>query len=148
MEEMCKRFLVVCKLVLDNLDDPNLPNTRGVCKEISYILNKDRFFCIRIVGKYFNNIQECRESWLGMIGKTPVEIVNQLQIDVLRFFELFDYDEDLKPLHIAAEQSHLNLCAYIIEKTKDQNPRRYITIYLDLLDEIPVNINGDRLKVS
>ena len=60
-----------------------------------------------------------------MIGKTPVDIVNQLQDDVVRFFELFDYDGDLKPRHIAAEQSHLDLCAYIIEKTKDQNSKHF-----------------------
>ena len=149
MEEMCKRFLIVSVRVLNNLEDKDksLPNIRVVSREISYILNKDRFFCTRIIGKYYNNIQECRESWLGMkIGKTPVDIVNQLQYDVDRFFELFDYDGDLKPRHIAAEQSHLDLCEYIIEKTKDQNPRRYIAIYLNFLDKNPMKINGDQQK--
>lgn len=146
MEEMCKRFLIVCVRVLNNLEDKDksLPNIRVVSREISYILNKDRFFCTRIIGKYFNNIQECRESWLGMIGKTAVDIVNQLQYDVDRFFELFDYDGDLKPWHILAELSHLKLCEYIIEKTKNQNPRRYIPIYLNFLDKNPMKINEDQ----
>ena len=79
-----------------------------------------------------------------MIGKTAVDIVNQLQYDVDRFFELFDYDGDLKPWHILAELSHLKLCEYIIEKTKNQNPRRYIPIYLNFLDKNPMKINEDQ----
>ena len=100
MDILFKRFALVGKTVLNNLDDQSLTKSKEASKEISEFLDNGRFFWTRIIKKYNKNFEGFEESWKEVINKTPVDIVKQLAIAVPKFFESYSFKQ-VALLHIA-----------------------------------------------
>ena len=86
MDMLCKRFPLVKKKVLNNLDDQSLTRSKEVNRGIAESLEDERFYWIRIIKKYAGNFEGHEESWKEVIYKTPVDIIKQLAIAVKQFF--------------------------------------------------------------
>ena len=86
MENICERFPVITQMILNNVDDRSLINFKETSRDNDEMLNSERFYWIRIMKKYNGNFQEFYESWLKVINKSPVEIVEELALTVYQFF--------------------------------------------------------------
>ena len=112
---ICKRFPVVSKRVLNNLDDQTLTRSKEVNRDIAKSLEDERFYWIRTIKKHVENFKGHEESWKEVIYKTPINIIKELAIAVQLFFKAY-WHENMKmaPLHIGVENGSLQLCQYII----------------------------------
>ena len=55
MEIFFKRFPLASKMILRNLDNQSLVRSKEVSREVSEILDKERFYWIRIIAKHIEN---------------------------------------------------------------------------------------------
>ena len=99
METFYKRFPIASKMVLNNLDDQSLRNSKEASREISEFLDNGRFFWIRIIEKYKDNFNGFEKSWKEVINKTPTDVLKQLAKSVEKFFKTYSFKQ-VAPLHI------------------------------------------------
>ena len=122
MEIFFKRFPLASKMILRNLDNQSLVRSKEVSREVSEILDKEKFYWIRIIAKHIENFEGHHESWIEVINKTPTDVLKQLAVLVEEFFKDNSQRKNMAPLHIAAEKGDLGLCEKIITKTSNKNP--------------------------
>ena len=127
MEVICKRFSLVCKTVLKNLDDQSLINSNKASREMNKFINKEKFYWIQTIKKYSKNFEGHEESWKEAISKAPNEITKQLAIATHEYFKNYE-SFNVAPLHVAVEKGSPELCEYIISKTKEKNPQGNISV--------------------
>ena len=82
LDVICKRFPLVEKRILNNLDDQSLTRSKEANREIAEFLDNGKFFWIRIIKKYAGNFEGFEESWKEIIHRTPLDIVKQLALAV------------------------------------------------------------------
>ena len=87
MEELCKIFPLLSKMVLEDLDDESLTKVQESSKEIYNHHRNERFYWIRIIKKHNRNFNEFADPWRKVIEKTPVEIVKELAMTIRRIFQ-------------------------------------------------------------
>ena len=121
MNTFCKRFSRVSIIILNNLDDQSLNRSKKVSRGVFEILEKERFYWVRIIKSYAKKFEKHEESWNEVLNKTPVYFIKELAFALYQYFEFNDHDE-IAPLHIAALKGSFQLCQYIIAKTKNKNP--------------------------
>ena len=125
LEEMMLRFPHIVRDIFKELDKKSLTNCRNVSRvycdfidyEIPHLVRKNQG-CVRMV--------ESQQQWDKVLKNIPTQVAKEIFVTVKHFFQYDWYRKKLQwsPLHIAAEQGQLELCKFIIEKTKDANPRR------------------------
>ena len=86
MDDLCERFPLVAKMVLNNLDDQSLTNCKIVNRKLNNFIENERFYWIRILKKYVLNFVSFSDSWRKVIKKAPIEIVKELAIASQEFF--------------------------------------------------------------
>ena len=141
MDEIMIRFPVLFQGILKELDNKSLTKCRKIDKKWQNFIDNERFFLFRKLQKYHSNMEEFFEQWKKATQGASIETIGELSVAVLKFFEDTTYwqdtstyfcfylstrkkkDEQWSPLHITAEQGHLELSKYIIEKTGDKNPK-------------------------
>ena len=125
MEDLCKRFPLLGKMVFENVDDENLVKFKESSREINNHLQNERYYWTRIIKKHGEYFEEFADSWKKVICKTPAESVKELALTVEGYFNFSNFngyaDVQLHPIHVAAERGNLNLCQHIVEKTGDFN---------------------------
>ena len=124
MEELCIRIPHIFTIIFDYLDDQTFVNCRLVNKSWRDCIDMHKFSWIRIIQKYYGDINTYPDTWKKVLEKSTVDITKKLAIAVHNFFlNLLKYSlkphKRWEPLHIAAEQGHLDLCKYIMEKIGD-----------------------------
>ena len=122
MDNCCKRFPDVGKMILNNLNDQSLARSKKASRGIAVFLENERFYFVRIIRKYDEQFEGFEESWNEVINKTPIDFLKQLAVAVEDFFKENYWRKNLTPLHIAAEKDDLGLCEKIITKTSNKNP--------------------------
>ena len=130
MEEFCGRFPVLNKEILNQLDNQSLVNFKKSSVPMSKVMDQERCFWIRIIGKNNEYLESFSELWKKMIHKTPVEFVKDLALAVSLYFKIYLHLfiwKDTRflnptPHHIAAELGLLKLYKQIVEKTGLNNP--------------------------
>ena len=75
MDLLCKRFPLVNRMVLINLDDQSLTRSKEANREIAKFLDNEKFYWIRIIKKYMGNLEEFEESWKEVVNKAPLGII-------------------------------------------------------------------------
>ena len=140
MEEINKRFPLMTRLIVKNLDDQTLNQSKELNREVAKIVDQDSAFWIRIIRKYADKFEGHQKSWKEVSIKTPVHMIKQLAITAQNFFQKFqNLTSKLSPLHIAFESGNLELCQYVVAKVSDKNPQGDI----EVLDE-----NGAEVKLN
>ena len=122
MDLLCKRFPLLNKMILSNLNNQSLIRSKKVSREITRCLNKQRFYWIRLIKKFSKKFEGHEESWREALNKIPVAMIKQLASAVLKFFKIYTH-EKLAPLHYAVASGNLQLSEYLISKTKQKNPQ-------------------------
>ena len=134
MEVLCVRFSFVFKKLLFHLDDQHLVRLKEASRLVSHHIDDERYYYIRIIQKLFEQHNgragELPKSWKKVIEKTPIKIIRQLAIVTTNFIKTpcsvraWKMDNlQWHPLHVVAEQGHLELLNHVIEKTGDNNPK-------------------------
>ena len=122
MENCCKRFPDVGKIILNNLNDQSLARSKIANGGIANFLENERFYFVRIIRKYNKQFEGFEESWNEVINKTPTDVLKTLAFVVEEFFKENSSIKNMAPLRIAAEKDDLGLCEKIITKTSNKNP--------------------------
>ena len=135
MEVFCVRFPFVFKKLLFNVDDQHLVKLKKASRQVSNHIDDERYYYIRIIQKLFEQHNggcagEFPESWKKVIEKTPIKIIKQLAMVTTNFIKTPCSVRPWKmdtlqwhPLHVVAEQGHLELLNHVVEKTGDNNPK-------------------------
>ena len=134
MEVFCVRFPFVFKKLLFNVDDQHLVKLKKASRQVSNHIDDERYYYIRIIQKLFEQHNGCAgefpESWKKVIEKTPIKIIRQLAMVTTNFIKTPCLVRPWKmdtlqwhPLHVVAEQGHLELFNHVVEKTGDNNPK-------------------------
>ena len=84
MENCCKRFPVVGKMILSNLDNQSLVQSKKASRAISNSLENERFYYIRVIQNY-EKFNEFEESWKEVFHKTPVDVLKQLAVTIQKY---------------------------------------------------------------
>ena len=87
MENFCRRFPLVSKMVFNELDDQSLTKVKMSNREICQYLDEERFYWIRVLKSFRGRIGEFNESWKKVVNKAPTEIIQQFAIACRNFFE-------------------------------------------------------------
>ena len=123
--ENLSRFSVINQQILNNVDNKTLVNFNKASRIINQVLDKEKFYWIRIINNHSGRFQDFQEPWKKVIFKTPVGTVKQLALAVHKFFQGIPtrIEKQWHPLFIAADQGSLELCEHIANKTGDKNPK-------------------------
>ena len=123
-EIFCLRFPVPSGNIFKIMDDKNLADCKGISRTVRKFYNEERFYWIRVIQKYWKNLDEFSESWKTVINQTPKEVVKELANATQQFFKHWSQSqEQWSPLHVAADRGLLRLCQFITERTGEINPR-------------------------
>ena len=131
MEGFCERFPVLNKEILNQLDNQSLINFKKSSRQMFKVLNQERCFWIRSIGKNNEYLESFSGLWKKMIHKTPVEVIKDLALAVSLYFQKYlqknTFWKDTRflnpaPHHIAAELGLLQLYQRIVEITGLNNP--------------------------
>ena len=134
MENLCRRFPLVSKMVFNELDDQSLTQVKMSNREICQYLEEERFYWVRVLKSFKGRVYSrekgewqaaFNESWKNVVNKAPVEIIQQFVIACHNFFEHYPAC-DWSPLHIAAGSGPLSLFQMTYEKTGKSNPWTWI----------------------
>ena len=128
MEDLGRRFPLISKIILNNIDNKSLTSFRKASRENGNFLDNERFYWIRHINKYSANFEEFKDSWKKVINRTPVEFLKSLALGVDSFFKGLStkYEKQCHPLFIGAKSGSLLLCERIAERTGDVNPTRQV----------------------
>ena len=122
----CLRFPEISGNIFKNIDNQSLASCKGISRTTGKFFDEERFYWIRVIQKYWKNLDEFSESWKTVIHQTPIEIVLELANASHQFFQFRSsrYEEQWSPLHIAANLGLLGLCQFITQRTGEINPRQ------------------------
>ena len=82
MEDLGRKFPLISKIILNNIDNISLARFREASRENDNFLNSERFYWIRNIKKYSAHFEEFQYSWKKVVSKTPVEFLKSLAFDV------------------------------------------------------------------
>ena len=85
MDVISKRFPLVNKMLLKNLDNQSLARSKEINGRLNKFLENERFYWIRILMKYKRNFEEFEESWNHVIENAPIAILQQLALAVQEY---------------------------------------------------------------
>ena len=118
MEDICLRIPHIMEEINTLLDNKSLVK----CKEVSGIMSSiienqksGKYLTIRMIQSYIKNPKEFARDWKIVFQKLPLESLNCFGILVKDFYKAFPsrLDGNWSPLHISAEQGHLEFCKFI-----------------------------------
>jgi hypothetical protein len=123
---MIARFPHVVKDIFKELDDKTLTTCRNVSRLCcDYLdLDSERFLWIRMIQRYRKNMGISYPHWNKVLKNTPFKLVKEFSVSTQQFFkdDASRNDFHWSPLQIVAEQGNLELCKYILEKTRSTKP--------------------------
>ena len=142
MEDLCERIPLISDQIFKYLNNQTLINCRKASKRLNQVLDQDKKNWIRIILRYQSDFKYFEESWKKVLCKTPTSIIKKLSLAV---HELFSSNAELvskkmliyyrpvtiygpnqwSPLHVAVACGDLELCNYIVQKTKDINQKKF-----------------------
>ena len=135
IDTILSRFPAVAEDIFKELDSKSMVKCRKVSVPWQNFIDNQKFIWIRRMRKYSENMEQFYEQWKLAIRNTPTDHVKELSKVVEQFFDNFSdkkkvfFDDDISmrksqwaPLHATADQGHLELSIFIIQKTDDKNP--------------------------
>jgi ankyrin repeat protein len=118
MEDICLRIPHILEQINESLDDKSLIK----CKEGSRMMcsivenqKSGKFLTIRAIQSYINNSKEFARDWRIVFQKLPLDSLKKICVLVKDFYksEPLRMEGNWSPLHISAEQGHLEFCEFI-----------------------------------
>ena len=119
MEDLCQRIPHVCAKIFGLVDDQTLIKCNEASKVFYNFVNNERFFCIRIILKHEERLQD---SWKKVVVKSPLAIVKEFAVSVQQFVSgnYSQHEELYSPLYIAAGVGKSELCKFISIRIQDE----------------------------
>ena len=125
LDEMMPRFPHIVQDIFKELDNKSLTNCRNVSRVYRDFIDNEIFHSVRKI-QGFVYMTEFQQQWNKVLNNIPTQVKKEI---FGRFEQCFQYDWYKKklqwsPLHIAAEQGQLEVCKFMIERTRYANPMR------------------------
>ena len=117
LAQACNRFPMIADMIFKNLDDESLSTCKLASRNINKFIKNERFFWLRQIGRNNKHFQEFQMTWNQTLKQTPTFILMKIAkaVNQLDLNPLFNWS----PLHVAAISGSLDLCEYILEKTRN-----------------------------
>ena len=127
MEELSNRFPHLASNILNEINDQSLFNFKESSRDMNSFIVSEKFFWIRIIWNYRENLVAFKESWKKTINKSSVDFVMELSQATYRFFKKKSsrFKKQWHPLFIVGDQECLELYKLILEKVDNKNPKGY-----------------------
>ena len=127
------RFPHIGQAIFKELDNKSLTKCRKISKPWSNFIANQRFYWIRRIQRYKENMKQFRKQWKKvLLNKTTVKNV-KAQCSVYECFfnciENLTNEIQLSPLQIAARIGDLKLFKCIVQKTGDQNTADFMEFH-------------------
>ena len=132
IDTMLSKFPAIAEDIFKELDSKNMVKCRKVSVPWQNFIDNQKFIWIRRMQKCSGNMEQFYEQWKLAIRNTPTDHVKELsklveqffyEIETLSFVSVIPGKKSQwAPLHVAADQGHLELSRFIIQKTRDKNP--------------------------
>ena len=139
MENLCLRFPMLGKNILNLVEKETLVNFKEASRRNNSFLENERFYWIRIINRYNCLIGELREIWREVVSRTPTELIKELAVAVFLFPQIMKMryqNQTLSPLEFIqkiGKNFHPvyivttcgctpDLCNHVIERTGFNRP--------------------------
>ena len=146
MENLCLKFPLLAKKILNHLDDETLINFKDASRINVEFLDNERFYWIRKINRYNCLIGELKEVWKTVVSRTPIELIKELAFSVFQFPQMMKkkyQNETLSPLEfiqqigihfhplsvVTACKCTPNLCNHVMQRTGFNRPHLLWQIY-------------------
>ena len=119
------RFPDVTQDIFKELNDETLTTCRNMSRLWCDYLDNQKFYWVRMIQRYRNNMKNAYHQWKKVLKNTPVAIVQEISVSTQQFFkdDTSRIMSQWSPLHVAVGQDNFELCKYIFEKTENSEPR-------------------------
>ena len=129
IEDVFNRFPHINESIFNELGNQSLINCKEASRELSKLLEQERFFWIRILRNYSKHYQTFHDFWKMAIYRTSIEIVKQLAVatktcawinprNIIQF----------TPIHVAAEVGNMELMKHVLQKLREKIPSGSVMI--------------------
>ena len=136
IDKILLRFPAIAEDIFKELDSKSMVKCQKVSVTWQNFINNQKFLWIRKMQKWIGNMEQFYEQWKLAIRNTPTDHVKEFSTVVEQFFDNFilgktkmylENNSSMRkpqwaPLHATANQGHLELSRFIIQKTRDKNP--------------------------
>ena len=136
IDKILLRFPAIAEDIFKELDSKSMVKCQKVSVTWQNFINNQKFLWIRKMQKWIGNMEQFYEQWKLAIRNTSTDHVKEFSTVVEQFFDNFilgktkmylENNSSMRkpqwaPLHATANQGHLELSRFIIQKTDDKNP--------------------------
>ena len=146
MENLCLRFPMLGKKILNLVENETLVNFKEASRNNNFFLENERFYWIRIINRYNCVIGELREVWREVVSRTPTELIKELAVAVFLFPHVMKtryQNETLSPLEFIQKIGSMwhplfivttcgcttDLCNHVMQRTGFNRPQLLLQIY-------------------
>ena len=119
------RFPGIAERIFNQLENSSIANCRKVDESWRNFIDDQKLPWIRKILKYSGSLTGFHDQWIQIIGRTPINLVKKLAVNVEIFFKANPKRNEHRwsPHFIAADQGCLDLYKYIAQKTGCINAR-------------------------
>ena len=147
MENVCLRFPMLGKNILNLVEDETLVNFKEASRINNFFLENERFYWIRIINHYNCLFGQLQGIWREVVSRTPTELIKELAVAVFLFpiiMKIRYQNQTLSPLEFIQKIGincwhpvyivdtcgcSLHLCHHVVQRTGFNRPDLLWRIY-------------------
>ena len=129
IEDVFNRFPHINESIFNELGNQSLINCKEASRELSKLLEQERFFWIRILRNYSRHYQTFNDFWKMAIYRTSIEIVKHLALATKTSAWINPRTRfQFNPIHVAIEVGNMELLGHISKKLREKIPSGSVMI--------------------
>ena len=123
IEDVFNRFPHINESIFNELGNQSLINCKEASRELSKLLEQERFFWIRILRNYSKHYHTFHDFWKMAIYRTSIEIVKHLALATKTSAWINPRTRfQFHPIHVATEVGNMELLEHISKKLREKIP--------------------------
>ena len=103
-------------------------------------IKSEKSYLIGVIEDYIDNFVGRKEAWNEVINNIPINIVKQLATALASYL----FIGDIAPMKVAVKSGSLELCEYVIFKTREKNPTDFYGKTEGVSNHSNVMLNSNR----
>ena len=123
IEDVFYRFPHINESIFNELGNQSLINCKEASRELSKLLEQERFFWIRILRNYSKHYHTFHDFWKMATNRTSIEIVKHLALTTKTSAWINPRTRfQFHPIHVATEVGNMELLEHISKKLREKIP--------------------------
>ena len=122
IEDVFNRFPHINESIFNELGNQSLINCKEASRELSKLLEQERFFWIRILRNYSKHYQTFHDFWKMATNRTSIEIVKHLAVATKTSAWINQRSRfQFNPIHVAIEAGNMELLEHILKRLLNED---------------------------